>query len=214
MKIMVLHMGRSGGHGVIKWVIDALPGVVVFGNNCILGWEDKKHIPKKVIVYGDSDKFIDTVKSIEDIYLPVFFEKDMRHWDKYEKIITIVRSPKNWLASSIAAGGFANEYLDKPSNEIELPVSRIEAYFSYFDYAHHWRVFYDRWMKDDKYKESLSRVLGIVNTNRPGHCKFSSFGKNHDYMGNRYKLLNKYQKRRFAGLWEKYPRLGKIQEEF
>lgn len=216
MKFLVLAMGRTGHHAVIKWISDGLDGLCEMHNNCKNGWGEKKFIPMKKIC--DTSYPVHTIKNIEDFYLPLWNEKKMEDWEKFDKVILVVRSPSNWLASSIAAGGWAKDYLlVAPSCEPELPVSRITAYKKYFTYeikiGYFIMVKYDNLLISDSYRKNLAEYIGIKDTSMPKHCKFSSFGKNHDYTGNRYGLLNKNQKRLFDSLWD-YELQEILDEEF
>jgi hypothetical protein len=214
MNAMILHMGRSGGHAIIEWVCQNLPGRVALAHNCIKGWEQKQFIPKKTKEYSNPGDGIHTVSTIEDFHLPLWKKYEMDHWNQqFDKIITVVRSPRNWLASSIAAGGWAEKYLDKaPKDAIELPVSRVEAYLCYFNLEEivenfeiqlHQIIMYDRFLQGDLWKTIYAEMVGIdPKSPRPKHCKFSSFGKNHDYTGDRYELLNYDQKKRFDQLYK------------
>lgn len=217
MKIMVLHMGRSGGHAVIEWICRNLDGRVVFGNNCINGWDRQEFIPNKAIkeYKNNDDNTIHIVKSIEDFHLPLWERYKMNKWEKFDVILTVIRRPSNWLASSIAAKGFANEYLDKPpENSKELSVSRIEAFLVYCNNLFNNKylkynqtkvspILYDKLIEHDKYRGTASFFIGLdeLVNEMPEHCKFSSFGKNYNYTGNRYNLLNKRQKKRFDKLF-------------
>ncbi len=208
MKIMVLAMGRSGHHAIIQWIANGLDGIVICENNCKNGWNDKLLEPNKTKFLGDvanPDAIEHTIKNIEDFYLPLWNDLGMQEWEEFDKIITVVRSPLNWLASSIAAGGWARDYLTvAPKNEPELPVSRIEAYKEYFEPVLSCgcqTLNYDIWLESDSYRNIVARILGIKDTGIPNHCKFSSFGKNHDYNGDRYQLLNKEQKELFDSVY-------------
>jgi hypothetical protein len=230
---MFLAMGRTGHHAVMEWVCQNLLGMVFFGNACKNGWEKKEFIPnKKVKEYDNGDGNVHTVMSIEDFYLPLWKKHDMDHWEQqFDFIITIVRSPRNWLASSIAAKGWCNDYLDKVCVEKKemYPVSRIEAFVGYlanqskvlragerdlftFNKRTYTTVSYDKWFSDELYRAFLASILKMNIGPKPEHCKFSSFGKDRDYNGDRYKLLNEKQKKRFDSLYK--GKLKKYQEEY
>lgn len=208
-------MGRCGGHALIQWIAENLPGNVEIRNNCHKGWSQRRFEPMVTRNIANAGEGNHRISNIEDFYLPLWHKCKMNNWkEKFDYIITVTRSPKNWLASSIKCGGWANDYLDTaPKNEIELPVSRIDAYIKYlfgdFDFGYSrydaWfqNINYDKWCQDGSYRELLSRkILGRSIIKKPGHCKFSSFGKNHDYTGDRSLLLNKNQKKRFDNLYK------------
>ena len=202
-KMMLLGMGRSGTHAVIQWIANGMGGVVRQENNCFNGWKEKKLIYNSLKITGEGEA-VGIIKSIDDFYLPLWDKLGIGGWEEFECKISVIRSPRNWLASSIATGGWANEYLDKtPNDEKESPVNRIEGYKYYRDNSFGVRVNYDKWCLNDNYRGTIANMLGITNNPTPKHCKFSSFGKNHDYTGDRYELLNKKQKKRFDKLFQK-----------
>ena len=211
--IMVLGMGRSGTHAIIQWIANGIGGKVVQENNCFNGWEDKKLLPNSTKTTGRGD-LCGTIKSIDDFYLPLWEEGGLCCFMTFDKVMVVVRSPRNWLASSIAAGGWARDYLTKaPKNEPELPVSRVEAYCMCFaDFYTKKRVYYDKWLSDGEYRKKVADQLGIKDTGIPKHCKFSSFGKNHNYNSDRYELLNKEQKKLFDSVYS--GKLKAIQENW
>ncbi|HUX57137.1 MAG TPA: hypothetical protein VMV77_09190 [Bacteroidales bacterium] len=203
-------MGRVGGHAIIEWICQNLPGNVFFKNNCSRGWEKKRFNPKigKTKNYSNEGNGDHLVLSIEDFYLPLWEKHKMGDWKiKFDHIIAVIRSPKNWLASSIAAGGWLTDYLGTtPDNEVVLPVNRIDAYLYYFNgnfpNTYNFAINYDKWCNDISYRESLSKtIFKKLIVKKPKHCKFSSFGKNHNYTGDRSLLLNEAQKKRFDNLY-------------
>lgn len=218
MKYMVLAMGRTGHHAIIQWILENLSGKVTIANNCTNGWEHHKHLPRKTIIVNSPGEGEHTISNIEDFYLPLWKKYNMDDWENYDHIITVKRSPKNWLASSIAAGGWANNYLDQkpPTKEKELFVDRITAYIKYLQNYKFTKqkvvlINYDYWCDFEKYRIGKGDQIGLQNAkNIPAHCKFSSFGKNRDYTGDRYNLLSEEQKNRYdkqsqriveKGLW-------------
>ena len=208
MKILVLFMGRSGGHAVVRWIANGLEGTVMFHSNCINGWKDKKLEPNKIVTekadeYGEE---IHTIKSIEDFHLPLWYE--LKGFETFDKVIAVIRSPRNWLASSIAIGGWANDYLTKaPKDCRRLPVSRIEAYKYYYTmgiiYGLDGVLNYDKWVTDKEYRYQLAQDLNIECTPLPEQCKFSSFRRPYDHTGDRTKYLKPKQKKRFEKLYDK-----------
>lgn len=214
MKFMVLHMGRSGGHAIIRWIAQGLDGTVILENNCVNGWSNKKHIPNKKVKMVNQGEGSHVIRNIEDLYLPLWKSYHMDAFDRYDCKIIIIRSFDNWLASSIAADGWAKDYLSiRPRHRpIELPVCRLEAYLHYDNVANNpfssfTRISYDEWYASDSYRDHIAKLLTIKNTEMPKHCKFSSFGKNRDYIGDRKSLLNNSQKALHKRLSKLYTKL-------
>ncbi len=217
-KMMLLGMGRSGTHAIIQWIANGMGGVVRQENNCFNGWKEKKLIYNSLKITGKGEA-VGIIKSIDDFHLPLWDKLGMGGWEEFDHIITVVRSPKNWLASSIAAGGWADDYLDRaPEDEVELPVNRINAYMDYLEDYNVWHqdissgylfnplhisINYDKWFNDNDYRRGIAgKFFKNPNVEKPKHCKFSSFKNNHDYTGDRSLLLNKIQKKRFDNLYK------------
>lgn len=208
-------MGRSGLHAIIRWIANGLGGTVHLHSNCKKGWKDKRFVPTKIVKEAQGDrKQSHVIKSIEDFYLPLWDGLDMASFEKFDKIVTIVRSPRNWLASSIAVGGWARDYLEKaPDGEPELPVSRIDAYKSYFGSSRqHIRINYNYWLEYNSNRNHIANTLWIKNVPVPEQCKFSSFKRPYNHNEDRYKLLSPKQRKWFNKMYDKG--LERIQEEY
>lgn len=217
MKIMILAMGRTGHHAVLQWIVNGLEGCVFVNHNCGLVMKNGKFTPHKVTVQGDIDfKIRHSIYTIEDFHLPLW--NKIKGIEKFDKVISVVRSPRNWLASSIACKGWANDYLDvAPENEPVLPVSRIKAYTKYLEdwlngFVVETSINYDQLITNPQYRQLYVNELGIKCTDVPEQCKFSSFKKPYDHTEDRSKLLNKKQKRRFNRLYNDY--LKSMQEKW
>ena len=230
MNIMIIAMGRSGYHAIATWICRNLLGNVLYCNNCTNGWDNKEFDPKKgnmgqkLYENTDSNEW-NNVYSLEDFYLPLWKEYDMSNFiPRFDFIVMVVRNIDDWLSSSIACGDWANEYLDKsPENEIELPVTRIDAYKKFLEFKTKNRketgflyenvitVSYDEWVKDDDCKKGLAQFIGfdIKYMDQP-YCKFSSFygkGRFENYKNDyfdRIKLLKKKDLARYYELKGKF----------
>ena len=251
MKIMILAMGRSGSSAIKAWVLQNLLGAVTFYNNCTRGWGYRKFIGRKarshttkkgnpcsacqnektvIEIHGKDMCYCcgnevqhSEVYSIEDFYLPLWNKYHMSSWkQQFDKVITIVRSPRNWLASSILAPthlgiDYKDKYLDsdvRKGGNYEIPGTRIDAFEKYIElYESMIKNFttdvvpncivvnYDKWCDDKQYRMVLAKAIGLKGYKKPDHCIFSSFGHNHNYTSNRYLLLSKDQKKRFDNLY-------------
>jgi hypothetical protein len=209
MRIMILAMGRTGHHAILQWIINGLEGKVKVKHNCRNGWDEGKLIPNKTRYHKrDQDKEHE-IYTIEDFHLPLWDK--IKDFERFDRVIIIVRSPRNWLASSIACEGHANDFLDEaPKGLPELPVSRIGAYKEYLKMSEIWHdaivftpINYDRWY-DKKYtKRTYATLINIENVPTPEQCKFSSFKRPFKHTEDRSEHLNKKQKRRFQRLYDK-----------
>jgi hypothetical protein len=223
MKIMILGMGRSGSNAIRHWICKNL-GLVTCYRNCTRGWKKKRFAERKTTIEYDGEGEHSKVYTIEDFYLPLWKKYDMSNWkQEFDKVITIVRSPRNWLASSIAAPqylktDYKEKYLDKDARDggnYEIPGTRIDAFMKYLKLydlfikryptdhiiLNCFTINYDKWYNDDNYRMLLANAIGLKSNKKPKHCIFSSFGDNYDYTGDRYELLSDEDKKRFDDLY-------------
>jgi hypothetical protein len=147
-----------------------------------------------------------TICTVEDFHLPLW--EKVSKFEQFDKVLAVVRSPRNWLASSIACMGVANDYLDVvPENIRQLPVSRIDAYKGYFldkiIMKSVSRISYNMWLDNDEYRRQKACEFGIKETGVPDQCKFSSFKRPYGHNGDRRRFLNRKQKCRFDRLYDK-----------
>jgi hypothetical protein len=209
MKIMIMSMARCGHHAVIQWIAEGTKETVKIRHNCLNGWDKKELNPNKV-TYHEGGRKNHTIATLEDFHLPLWHK--LKRFEKFDKVITVVRSPRNWLASSIASPGWANDYLEEPPEYTkELPVSRIDAFKVYlmhyigeYDADNVFPVDYDRWILNEKYRNKVANELEIECVDLPKHCKFSSFRIQGDYTKDRSKLLKGKRKERFDLLYDGY----------
>ena len=216
MKFLILACGRTGQHAIIRWIAEGLDGPVAIHHNCKNWWDRGELRANRVTGTGKRRKNPHIIKNIEDFYLPLW--DNIKEFEKFDHIITIVRSPRNWLASSIAAQGWANDYLDAaPENYPPLPVSRIKAYKMYLEHcALMWPMKdvkvldYDKWVDNLSYRKRIAKVLNISCVKKPDQCKFSSFKRPFNHTEDRSKLLGKKKQRRFKSLYDNF--LKEMQE--
>lgn len=149
MKYIIIAMGRSGHRYITAWIIKNLTGTVTLYRNCVKGWEKGKLLPylnKKnhVIVTENEGIGNHEVRTIEDV--PITVIKGIEHTKIFREsqIVVVVRDPTNWLASSIQGGGYLDKNLEVCQENIKnthkrlYPLSRIEAYKTYFDKYYQW----------------------------------------------------------------------------
>ena len=137
MNYLVLAMKRSGHHVIINW-LKAFTGLKHYNNVCF-GWEDKKLLTMK-----GKKEAKEGIANIEDF--------NMDDWEKFDfpsfpflkncKVIVVVRSSDNWLASCYQRKFQNNEewkdvykYLNKKyiNDSKRKSPSRIELYCKYLE---------------------------------------------------------------------------------
>lgn len=174
MNYLVLAPKRSGHHAVIEWIAEHT-GQKMW-NDCFRGWENKELMPRWK--NDGTTPITEGIVSIEDF--------DPEDWDKYNfksfpfvqsaKVVTVIRNPLNWLASSYAKKnhpkswhriecyenlnkGFVNLRGDKKPSRIDLFARLLKWGLKNFN--KHVSVSFDLWFESKIYREILTRDLGF-----------------------------------------------------
>ena len=169
MNYLVLAMKRSGHHVIINW-LKAFTGLKHYNNTCF-GWEDKKLLMK------GKKEAKEGIANIEDF--------NIDDWEKFDfpsfpflkncKVIVVVRSPDNWLASCYQRKFQDNEewkdvykYLDKEyiNDSKRKSPSRIDLYISLMSSAinipDNWVLInYDEFIRGRTYRENTAWLFKI-----------------------------------------------------
>ncbi len=222
-------MGRSGHRYITAWIAKNLPGKVTVYRNCTRGWEDglmlsaigKVKINQEICV-ENVGKGNHEIRTIEELPLSKLGEISNLKSFKESKLILVVRSPINWLASSIRGGGHLDRNLEelynKAGSKVLYPHSRVSAYKSYFfallfdEYAPPYYIYYDNFVSHEKYRGKVKKDLGLKNIVSDVGCDkrltpgsvlgFSSFSDTKGYC-NRIDFMKPAQVKRINRIMDK-----------
>jgi hypothetical protein len=189
MNYRIFAHSRSGHHAFINWFAHQLNGSVVFHNNCMKGWKDKKLISnKKVIKKYGKPPYKHRIYSFEYFNLENYEKFDFGNWDNEYVDIIFLRDYFNWLASSFKLKPNDMRFTQKWRNlrgEIDIPI--IESWKQYGEEFLENKyipspvfVKYNDWFASKPYRKNLCEQLNVRFTD-VGINQVSIFGDGSSY---------------------------------
>lgn len=167
MNYLILSPKRSGLNITANWMAAHTSKKVY--RNCCFGWEDKKLLTMKGKVEAKEG-----IVTIEDFDIENWYNYDFEKFPFLEncKVVILLRSLKNWLASCYKRKFQDNEehkdvykYLLKPyinDSKLQSP-SRVDIYDRLLRFAKTSTtiqfVKFDDWFKEERYRKHIARRL-------------------------------------------------------
>lgn len=167
--LIIAGMKRSGHHAIITWLYSNLTGTSFAYNDSIF---HKGEIVKSTLnkpdpeVYGDGSEPFNYIYNFED-----FDVRKTHDWKKYPQIhrasrvdtILVLRSPFNWVASSVKCGGY-------PTNHIKRRVAIWKLQAAEFskgpDSNYDICLSFDEWFRNVEYRKALAARLKLPTHNK------------------------------------------------
>jgi hypothetical protein len=210
---------RSGHHGVIKWILEQIPGNYVFLNNCLIyrdikcrdaiqdimfkgkqeKWPQDINNPFRILIKGKKDyKFL--IYNLEDEFTDLSFDfLDNIGFEKKIKLL-VLRDPFN---------NFASRYLHKTTSRYNKSLKNLmpwkEVQSLWKDHAQAFlsgnfvNVSYNKWFVDRDYRKGISSELGLC-FNDDGLSQVPIWGDGSSVDGMKFNgcaqqmnVLNRYQ---------------------